>query len=209
MCLTEKTHLTYSLKVEKGNFINSSQYIITTGGVSMKIILRAFVVSLALSFIGCSTLSVNTEYDKSATFSGLKTYGWLPAPQKLRDDPRIDWEILDSYVKNAVDELLATKGFSRLTSGEPDLLVAYNVILDKKVIPTTLDSTYAATRPPGWASFDYEEGILILNILEADTHKLMWQSRARDEVSFVANPEKKKERVSKAVRLMLENFPPA
>ena len=175
----------------------------------MKIILRVLVVSLALSFINCSTLSVNTDYDKSVSFSGLKTYAWMPAPQKLRDDPRVDWEVLDTRVKSAVEEVLSAKGFSKLTSGKPDFLVGYNVTLDKKAIATTLDSTYAATRPPGWASFDYEQGTLILNILEADTHKLMWQSRARDEVSFVANPEKKKERVSKAVRLMLENFPPS
>ena len=174
----------------------------------MKIILRVFVVFLALSFINCSTLSVNTEYDKSATFSGLKTYVWLPAPQKLRDNPRVDWEVLDSHVKSAVDEVLSAKGFSRLTSGVPDFLVGYNVTLDKKVIATTLDSTYAASRPPGWASFDYEEGTLILNILGAETRKLMWQGRARDEVSFVANPEKKKEQINKAVRLMLEDFPP-
>lgn len=175
----------------------------------MKIILRVFVVSLALSFINCSTLSVSTDHDKAVTFSGLKTYSWLRAPQKLRDDPRVDWEVLDSRVKSAVDEVLSAKGFSRLTSGEPDFLVVYNVTLDKKVIATTLDSTYAATRPPGWASFDYEEGTLILNILETDTRKLMWQGRAQDEVSFVANPEKKKEQISKAVRLMLENFPPS
>jgi hypothetical protein len=36
----------------------------------------------------------------------------------------------------------------------------------------------------------------------------MWQGLARDEVSFVANPEKKKEKINKAVRLMLEDFPP-
>jgi hypothetical protein len=175
----------------------------------MKIILRVFVVSLALSFINCSTLSVNTDYDKSLTFSGLKTYFWLPAPRKLRDDPRVDLEALDSRVKSAVDEVLSEKGFSRLTSGEPDFLVVYNVTLDRKVIATTLDSTHAATRPPGWASFDYEEGTLILNILKADTRKLMWQGRAQDEVSFVANPEKRKEQINKAVRLMLEDFPPA
>jgi hypothetical protein len=45
-------------------------------------------------------------------------------------------------------------------------------------------------------------------MLEADTRKLMWQGLARDEVSFVANPEKKEEQIIKAVRLMLENFPP-
>lgn len=175
----------------------------------MKIILRVFVVSLALSFINCSTLSVNTDYDKSLTFSGLKTYFWLPAPRKLRDDQRVDWEALDSRVTSAVDEVLSAKGFSRLTSGEPDFLVVYNVTLDRKVISTTLDSTHAGSRPPGWASFDYEEGTLILNILEADTRKLMWQGRAHDEVSFVVNPEKRKEQISKAVRLMLEDFPPA
>ena len=175
----------------------------------MKIILRVFVVSLALSFIHCSTLSVNTDYDESLTFSGLKTYFWLPAPRTLKDDPRVDWETLDLRVKRAVDEVLSAKGFSRLPTGKPDFLVVYNVSLERRVIPTTLDATHAATRPQGWASFDYEEGTLILNILEAETQKLMWQGRARDEVSFVVDPEKRKKQISKAVKLMLENFPPA
>ena len=175
----------------------------------MKIISRVFVVFLAVSFINCSTLSVNTDYDESLTFSGLKTYFWLPVPRKLKDDPRVDWETLDLRVKRAVDEVLSEKGFSRLTSGKPDFLVVYNVTLDRRVIATTLDTTHTGSRPPGWASFNYEEGTLILNILEAETRKLMWQGRAQDEVSFVANPERKQKRISKAVRLMLENFPPA
>jgi hypothetical protein len=174
----------------------------------MKIILRVLVVSLALSFINCSTLSVSTHYDKSVTFSGLKTYSWIPAPQKLRDNPKVDWEVLDSRVRSAVDEVLSAKGFSRVASGGPDFLVGYNVTLDKKTIATTLDAVYSLTRPPGWASFDYEQGTLILNIIEADTRRLMWLGQAQDEVSFVANPEQKKEQINKAVKLMLENFPP-
>jgi len=176
----------------------------------MKMIQRFLLVILILGLIDCSTLSVNTKHEQSVSFSDLKTYDWMPTPQKLIDDPRVDWKLLESRVHTAVDKELSAKGFSRLTSGSPDFLVGYQATLDKKVVTTSLDysSRYRYTRPPGWASFEYEEGTLILDIVESKTRKLIWQGTARDEVGFSRSPEEKQEQINEAVRLMLENFPP-
>ena len=153
---------------------------------------------------------MNTEHDQSVSFSDLKTYDWMPTPEKMIDDPRIDWKLLESRVHTAVDKELSAKGFSRLTSGSPDFLVGYQVTLDKKVVTTSLDRSprYQYSRPAGWSSFEYEEGTLILEIVDSETRKLIWQGTAQDEVGFSKSSEKKQEQINEAVRLMLENFPP-
>ena len=58
-------------------------------------------VLFILAFSGCSALSVDSYYDPSASFTGLKKYGWLPALEEMIDDPRIDQGLLSSRIQAA------------------------------------------------------------------------------------------------------------
>lgn len=175
---------------------------------------------------GCSTMTVNSDYDPSESFKGLRTYDWIPGGRKPTGDPRIDDNtLLDTRVRNAVDRELAAKGFRRLTDGQPDFWVVYHVTLDKKTDITTLNSYYGygpgwgygygyPYRPYGWGGppetyvYQYEEGTLLLDIVEPETRKLIWRGHATDEVQFSDSPGKREEQVNEAVRRILALFPP-
>ena len=66
----------------------------------------------------------------------------------------------------------------------------------------------------GWARSaevtvdQYDEGTLILDVIDSCTEKLIWRGMAIDRVEFSARPEQRDERVRLAVEKMLASFPP-
>jgi hypothetical protein len=186
---------------------------------------RALVMVLAAVMAGCSSMEISYDYDPKANFTGVKTYEWLNEPQKPTGDPRVDGNtILEKRIHEAVDTGLAARGFREVTS-DPDFLIAYHVSLDKRRSVQTLNSYYgygpgwgygygAAYRPGHWGGapetyvYEYEEGTLILDIVNPENKELIWRGSVQDEVHFKSTPEKDQTQLNEAVHKTLENFPP-
>lgn len=198
----------------------------TVSSAAMRRASHALVLLLATVLAGCSTLEISSDFDPKADFTSLKTYDWLDEPQKPTGDPRIDGNtLLEKRIHEAVETALAARGFKKVTR-DPDFLVAYHVSLDKRQSVQTLNSHYgyapgwgygygASYRPGYWAGapetyvYEYEEGTLILDIVNPKNKELMWRGSATDEVSFKSTPEKDQTELNKAVDEMLERFPPS
>lgn len=194
-------------------------------GDDMKQIRQTMLLLACAMLAGCSTMEVRYDYDPKVNFTGLKTYAWLDEPKKPTGDPRIDDNaILKSRVHTAVDSALAARGFSKVET-DPDFLVAYHVSLDRRQSVQTLNSYYGYgpgwgygygsyyrpgywTGPPETYVYEYEEGTLILDIVNPESKELMWRGSAQDEVRFKSSPEKDQTQLDQAVTEMLENFPP-
>ena len=61
---------------------------------------------------------------------------------------------------------------------------------------------------PETHTYQYDEGTLLLDIVDSMTWKPVWRGSAQAEVNLDADPEKKQERIDEAVRRILERFPP-
>ena len=55
---------------------------------------------------------------------------------------------------------------------------------------------------------EYEEGTLLIDIIDASGNGLLWRGSGSTRLSGSATPEKRKERVNTAVAKILEQFPP-
>lgn len=188
--------------------------------------MRAPVIVLAALISGCSSMKISYDVDPQANFAGLKTYQWIKEPPIPTGDPRIDGNtILATRIQEAVDTGLAARGF-RTVASDPDFLVAYHVSLDRRQSVQTLNRYYgygpgwgygygASYRPGYWAGapetyvYEYEEGTLILDIVNPKNKELMWRGSAQDEVHFTSTPEKDQTRLDEAVHKMLLKFPPS
>ncbi len=191
----------------------------------MNTAMRPLILVFAVLSAGCSSIQVNHDYDPKANFAALKTYEWLKEPQEPTGDPRIDGNtLLENRIHEAVDTELAARGFKKVTS-DADFFVAYHVSLDKQRSVQTLNSYYGygpgwgygygASYRPGYATgasgtyvYEYEEGTLILDIVNPKNKELMWRGSAKDEMHFKSTPEKDQAQLNEAVRMMLEKFPP-
>jgi hypothetical protein len=172
--------------------------------------LKAFV-SLVLSWmlamsVGCSGISVRSDFDRTYNFQHLRVYEWLPV-QEDKDIRHIDVE----RVRRAVNKDLKFKGF-RLGTGKPDFVIAMS-------IGTQLRSTVVGDNS-GWDRFsggtsprsarlvNYEQGTLKLDFIDSKTKKIIWQGEARAVLSERPSPQKVEVRINEAVGKMLRDFPP-
>lgn len=188
----------------------------------MKFSKHLFILLLFAALNGCATMTITSDYDAFANFSGLKTYAWIPDPKTPSGDPRIDSSLLDSRIRKAVEIHLSARGYVKEKSGTPDFWIGYHAAIDKKMDVEILNDYYgygpgfgrfygAAYAPPGTASayvHEYEEGTLILDIVKPDTRKLIWRGTAQASLNREATSEEKRERINEAVRRILKKFPP-
>ena len=177
----------------------------------MKAIQTLLILWLVGITLSCSAVyEVRYDYDQRADFTGLKTYDWLPIPDKA------DIESLDiTRIKTAVNAELQAKGLI-MTSDNPDLLIAEHLGKKDKVKVRDWGYGYApyggywgGYRGSGGVSvYEYEEGSLILDFVDAESKKMIWRGVAKAEVDDQSTPDEREKLIKEAVQKILDNFPP-
>ena len=168
--------------------------------------------SLVVLAAGYAWAKYTFDYDHSVDFSGYSTYAFLER------DNSIETQLPDHLrmrLHRVTEEVLAEKGF--LPSPAPpqtDLLLTYFYgATDELQINHT---SYGAYSPWGygyWPGFNYgytevrsyKQGTLVLDIVDARTHQLVWMGVVDKEVRSTNPPGK---RVQKTITKLLKNFPP-
>ncbi len=174
-----------------------------------------FVTVLGAIHLGCQSMDISSDWDGSVDFSKLSSYDWMPEPEP--SGPGKSDSLTRDRVHRAVDRILAARGYAYQPSGTPDFLVGYIGAVESKLDVSTINDYYGYR--PGWAGADYgtgartvvreyDQGTLILDILDPHTSKLMWRGSARAEVTRAETPQEREVIINEAVGLILERFPP-
>ncbi len=191
----------------------------------MKILYVIPVVIFLIFFAGCASVDTSSDYVNGVNFASFKTYDWVAGPQPLAGDARIDNTLTDSRIRKAVDSALASKGFVKTASGNPDFLVAYQAAIQGKLDVTTVDIPYSTPSGAdimrgnyhgstlaygGTETFvnQYEEGTLLIDMINPQTKELMWRGTGKATVLEKAKPEKREARIKEGVEKILSQFPP-
>lgn len=170
-----------------------------------KYLLMAFAAA-TLGLTSCSPFNVRSDYAETANFSNYRTY-------KLRiDDLKLN-DIDKDRVLNEVSKQLQMKGLS--VSETPDLIV--NVKANhKKITDVQRNSPYGMYGWGGtfgwgvgmsrtWTS-NYNEGALILDLIDARSQKLVWQGIGSG--ISVDSPRSKQKQIPAIVAEIMKNYPP-
>jgi len=162
---------------------------------------------------GCATMSVGSYANRYANFSGYTTYDWQAPDALPTGDPRLDNNaIFEDYFEGAVEKRLAAKGFQKPVAGVPDLLLHYHTSVVQRIDVATIDRMYRQCNDDGCRTeaSDYDELTILLDATDAWTGKLVWRGWARTNLAGIAEDQGRLEgMVEKAVRRMLQAFPPA
>lgn len=177
----------------------------------------------ALSLYNCSSLSVNTDYDLKTDFANYHTYDWLPNPTEDIID-----ELNNGRFITALENKLAEKGFI-LDTHKPDFIIATHYEKENKTNVTAWDYPYFignyhsyghGHHGHGYSSsfsysysnrintYEYEQGTLVLDFIDAKTQALFWRAVAKDALKPSSTPQEKIKEIEAAVNKILENFPP-
>lgn len=172
------------------------------------------IVAVAAALTGCSSMEIQSDFDRDADFSGYRTWNWVPEKAPPTGDRRVD----DPKVRESLEEIIEAKflerGYERNTKS-PDFYVNYFAALRDELNPTRIDNYYEYTAytvfVPYWMSTYttvWETGTMFLDVLDPTTKKLVWRGFAEIEINPQAGPRENVPKIEKAVGKMLKRFPP-
>ena len=163
----------------------------------------AIIVALtAIIFMtGCSTVQVETDYNREVDFSKYKTYRWIPHVKGTEDNPLMNDPLIESHVKNAVNAEMTKIGFTRIEEGHPDFLMAYYFTARNRVDVTH----YYGYWYPSTNVYHYKEGTLIIDIVERVDKQLLrrgWATGVLEDRSRI------NDQINYSVQKLLKKYPP-
>ncbi|HTO97576.1 MAG TPA: DUF4136 domain-containing protein [Myxococcales bacterium] len=172
------------------------------------------VLAVAMAAAACSSVKVQSEWDRAANFKGYKTYAWItqqPGPEQAPParDPRIR-EAAISHVNAA----LKSKGLALVESGQsPDLLVAVHGWAVNRIDvrsygyaygPSPYYGMYPTLATGGVDVRQYRDGTLIIDLIDSGTHQMVWRGTATDTF----DPGAEAKTVANAIDKTLDQYPP-
>jgi hypothetical protein len=159
---------------------------------------------------------VSYDYNRTATFTGVRTYAIRPG-DKMSENPRVN-----DRITQAIAGTLATRGMS--ASSNPDVYVVPSMSTEIRREITgygpgwfePFGYGYYTSRwygPWGYGAGSYEVrdveyATLTIDMIDARTGSLLWRGKGVRSVNPQWKPETVDRKVFKAVTKIFKNFPP-
>ncbi|MGV3538296.1 MAG: DUF4136 domain-containing protein [Rufibacter sp.] len=190
----------------------------------LKSVLGLVLGLLVVGFSGCApSFNVSTDYDQATNFQQYQTWSWYQdQPIAKSDSSRRYSTFLDKRIKTAVENEMARRGFKKASSrDQADMLLAYDLTIGnvQRVRPD-----YISVPMIGYGYYygyryayrynrlydnttvqQYQEGTLILDIVDAQTNELVWRGTSETTGS---ERSLNQEKVQEIVTHILAKFPP-
>jgi hypothetical protein len=180
--------------------------------------LLAVVAALALG-AGCATSHGRFDHDAGADFAAYRRFAIVYPEQETSDAlplPTGDLaqsQLVERRVAAAIARELGAKGVTVASAESADLLVAFNVSTRLASRLEPMPGGHAWGWPHGWwhDHWDlaytriYTEGLMILDLIDAKSRKLVWRGWTEDPLPASGDPSPV---VDHAVREIFENYPP-
>ncbi|MGD8698030.1 MAG: DUF4136 domain-containing protein [Gemmatimonadales bacterium] len=165
---------------------------------------------LALGATACSSVRYNNDFDPAIDFSNFSTYAWLEAADPSKADRGVD-EFTERRVIAAVDNELASRGYTKATSGQPDILINFYLTTENKINVDTYNTGWGYY---GWYGGtqttvrQWTEGTLVIDFIDTAEKDLAWRGWAQGELQANLSPEERTRRVNKVVEGIMKQYPP-
>jgi len=185
-----------------------------TVAMTAKIIRGVAIVSLisiivAVFASACApSVKVSADYDRSINFSAYKTFSMYE--MKADNVNQLNQDRIEKYIRLEMSK----RGYVE-NNVNPDLKVnAVTVLKNRRGV--TANTTYYGGfyRPyglwaaPGYTSistYDYKDGSLVIDVIDAKINKMIWTGTAVAEL--YNQPKNPEEAISAAVAKIMSNYP--
>lgn len=165
---------------------------------------RSAIVLLLLFATACG-VPVAVESDAVERNPALKKWTWLQRPPVARGEA--DFGAVDLRVRPAVERELGARRLRKVENERPDFLVTYYAALEKPIDAQAI--TYAAGVPVTADPVQqYARGVLVLDVLDARTGKLLWRGTGRRVFDPKQTPEERNLQIDLAVASIVDEFAP-
>jgi hypothetical protein len=182
--------------------------------IQMRITSRAGVLVILIAVLGTKFSwadKIKTDFDKSASFSGFKTYAFKPGLLMLAEGK----ERVDDQMISAMRRELNAKGLTEVKEN-PSLFVTYFGTLGAVSSSGNLYAPGQQARydwgiPQGWSGVTSDTvltGSLLIEVVNASSRLLLWRARIEGAVKNLNKPEKQGPRINEFVQKAFKDFPP-
>ena len=166
-----------------------------------------FGVLVALSFTYLADAQkVTRQVDRNVDFSGFHTFKWVA----IEGSSQVS-QITASNILSAVNAELGTKGMVLVTGDQPaDLYVAFQASVSQQQEVSWYNSGGYWMGGMGSATTNTVNiGTLVLDFYNPGQKQLVWRGTATDTIRASGDADNNYKKLQKAVRKLLEKFPPA
>ncbi|MET4105573.1 DUF4136 domain-containing protein [Hymenobacter sp. UYP22] len=195
----------------------------------MKTTLTSFLL-LFLLLAGCSS-PVAVQQKPGVDFSQYHTYDWAKTDVKSADsqNPIYQSSLNDEQIQDAINGELAKRGI-RMVQGtaKPDFYLTYHLYIEEaertvanppaagfaypyafsyrgRLLPINYGYWYSTPYyNTGYRTETYQEGTMILDMVDARSHNLVWRGSMADAVN---NPARLGDEFAKSAKDILDKFP--
>ena len=177
--------------------------------MNLRVTREAYQMAIGIVLLtagAASAQDVKYNYAPGTDFSKYHTYKWANVEGANHPD-----QLVDGQIRQAIDGQLAKKGFTKATTDASDLVVAYQVALDKEKQWNAIGGGIGFRMGGGMASASsstIDIGTLVFDVYDASAKQLLWRGDATKTVSPSNDPQKNQERLEKGAEKLLKNFPP-
>jgi hypothetical protein len=148
--------------------------------------------------------SVTYNFMPGTDFSKYHTYKWVDIPSNVHPN-----QIVSQEIKEAVDNVLTSKGFTKATGDKADLYVGYQCSVDQERQWNAWGTGRGFGMGMGSAtSSTISNGTLAVDFYDPASQDLVWRGQATKTLNPSGNQQKDMERLNKAAQKLLKNFPP-
>lgn len=181
------------------------------------------VISLGLLLIGCaSTPQVSTDYNSSYNFSNLKSFTVKDIKQESKESLLIS-PFTFNHIRDLLNAELGKRYQSSVDDKAVDFIVSYHIVMEEKIDPRVYDDLYGFgywgrgyrypspyfMRPSyGTTISVYNQGSLIVDMVDAKTQEPIWRGVSEKRLSKGMSPQQQREILTGALLEILAQFPP-
>jgi hypothetical protein len=172
-------------------------------------------VVLVVSMVGlggCAARRVSAHVDPRADFTQFETFDWGPADALPAGDPRLDADgFFQDHMQGAVERQMLLKGYQRAAVGAtPDVRIHFHAVIRERLDVDALDARRGVCSGhdcgPGVTQF--EEGTLLVDVMDSRTNRLVWRGWAQDSVGdALENHDTLARRIEQGVQGLMKALP--
>jgi len=178
-----------------------------------KLITLAAVILIS----GCSTLKVNSDFDKEIDFNSFKSFSFMEWQKE-------NWSLIGKFDKerleNGVKAQMLDRGYMYIETGG-DLRISLYVVVNQETATSSYSTYYGGNYggyaySPGWGwgggyaatsytTQDYVTGTLVVDIFDESTKKLAYQVVGSGTVE--SDAEKRQRNTGTVMNYLFKDFP--
>lgn len=176
---------------------------------------------LALCLAACQSPRTATDYDPARNFAAYSHWSWQdPAVRYRPEDPRVQGDLTDQRIRDAVAQALDQRGLRPATATAPaNLRVQAWLVVDQR--QEQMITHYGGTWGYPWRSaywgypgfaesrtIDYQVATLQVDLYDAGDGKLVWRGASSWVVSDPGGPLARGEQFQRKAAEALTGYPP-